>query len=179
MKSRPVAFCAMMAALSVVIMLTGGLVPVFTYCSPLISSLLLIPVLFEYGISKAWMVWFVTSVLSLLIGADKEAAFFYIFLGWYPALKPLVDRIPGKALQLIVKTIIFSAAVAAMYGLTCFVFRIGDILNSFSSSKWINIGFLAALVFVMLLYDMVLVRAAFIYRQRLLPVLSKTFKKKR
>ena len=55
-KSRPVAFCAMMAALSVVVMLLGGLVPVFTYCSPLIASILLLPVLDEYGAGKAWMV---------------------------------------------------------------------------------------------------------------------------
>lgn len=178
MKSRPVAFCAMMAAVGAVIMLTGGLVPVFTYCSPLIASLLLIPVLFAYGPGKAWAVWFVTAVLSLLTGADKEAAFFYLFLGWYPAFKPYADRIPSRALCVLAKAGIFSACVAAMYGLTCFVFRIGDIIDSFSASKWINAGFLAALVLVMLLYDTVLVRVAFLYRCKLLPVLGKTFQKK-
>lgn len=178
MKSRPIAFCAMMAALGVAIMLSGGLVPVFTYCSPLISSLLLIPVLFEYGTGKAWMVWFVTSVLSLLIGADKEAAFFYIFLGWYPAVKPYADRISGKALRMLIKILLFSTSISAMYALTCFVFRIGEILDSFSASKWINAGFLAALVLVMLLYDTVLVRAAYLYHRRLLPALGKKFKNK-
>ena len=46
--SKPIAFCAMMAALGTVIMLTGGLIPVLTYCSPLIVSFLLIPVLDQH-----------------------------------------------------------------------------------------------------------------------------------
>ncbi|MBP3209190.1 MAG: hypothetical protein J6M64_04645 [Oscillospiraceae bacterium] len=37
-KSRPLAFCAMMAALGTMLMLTGGLIPVLTYCSPLLAS---------------------------------------------------------------------------------------------------------------------------------------------
>lgn len=173
MKSRPVAFCAMMAALGTVIMLTGGLVPVFTYCSPLIASLLLIPVLTEYGSGRSWAVWFVTTVLSLLIGTDKEAGFFYLFLGWYPIVKPHADAIPGKLPRLAVKAAIFSASVTAMYGLLCFVFRIGEILESFSASKWINAGFLVLLVASMLLYDVVLLRMALVYRYRLLPKLRK------
>ena len=166
----------MMAALSVVIMLTGGLIPVFTYCSPLISSLLLIPVLFEYGYGKSWMVWFVTSALSLLIGTDKEAAFFYIFLGWYPLVKPFLDRIPGKLLRAFLKACIFSVSVVSMYSLICFVFKIGDIISSFSASAWINAGFLAALVIVMLFYDAVLIRIAYLYQYRLLPSLKKNGK---
>jgi riboflavin transporter FmnP len=83
-KSRPLAFCAMMAALGTMLMLTGGLIPVLTYCSPLLASFCLIPALDAYGKRNAWMVWAVTSALSLLIGVDKEASLFYLFLGWYP-----------------------------------------------------------------------------------------------
>lgn len=166
-KSRPVAFCAMMAALSVVVMLLGGLVPVFTYCSPLIASILLLPALDEYGAGKAWMVWFVTAVLTLLTGVDKEAAFFYIFFGWYPILKPLYEKIPGRFLRFFAKMATFAAATAAMYGLICFVFRIGDIVSTFSSVFWINAAFFVCLVAVMLLYDRTLVGIWVIYRTRI------------
>ena len=54
--SRKIAFCAMIAALGSVVMLSGGLIPVFTYCSPLIASILLISVLEEYSAAEAWMV---------------------------------------------------------------------------------------------------------------------------
>lgn len=172
-KSRPLAFSAMMASLSVVVMLLGGLVPVFTYCSPLIASILLLPVLDECGKGKAWMVWCVASVLTLLIGVDKEAAFFYIFFGWYPIIKPLYERIPGRFLRFFIKTVTFAAATAAMYTLICFVFKIGDIISTFSAVMWLNAAFFAGLVAVMLLYDKTLVGIWVIYRTRIRSRLGK------
>lgn len=98
-KSKMISFCAILTALGTVIMLTGGLIPVFTYCSPVLASVLLIAVLEEYGTQEAWMVWAVTSALSLLIGIDKEAAFFYLFLGWYPIVRSAFDKIPSRVLR--------------------------------------------------------------------------------
>ena len=43
--SARIAFCGMMSALSIVFMLSGGLIPIATYCSPMISGVLLLPVL--------------------------------------------------------------------------------------------------------------------------------------
>ena len=40
-----VAFCGMMCALSVVLMLMGGLIPVMLYVAPLLAGILLLPVL--------------------------------------------------------------------------------------------------------------------------------------
>lgn len=164
--SKPVAFCAMMAALGTVIMLTGGLIPVLTYCSPLIASFLLIPVLDQHGKEKAWMVWAVTSALSLLVGVDKEASFFYLFLGWYPILKPFLDIIPSRILRFAGKLLLFSAAIGAMYALILFVFQIGDIMESFSPLLWVNLLFFAGLVAVMLLYDRLLVGVWITYFRR-------------
>ena len=65
-----VAFCSLMAALGVVLMMTGGLIPVMTYCSPLLAGVLLIPVMRECGVRWAWMVWIVTAALSLILSAD-------------------------------------------------------------------------------------------------------------
>ena len=164
--SRPIAFCAMMAALGTVIMLTGGLIPVLTYCSPLIASFLLIPVMDQHGRKHAWMVWAVTSALSLLVGVDKEASFFYLFLGWYPILKPFFDRIPSPVLRFIGKLLVFSAAIGMMYALIFFVFRIGDIIESFSALLWVNLLFFAGLAAVMMLYDRLLVAIWIIYLKR-------------
>ena len=75
-RAYTVAFCSLMAALGAVMMLTGGLVPVMTYCSPLLAGVLLIPVLREHGRKWAWLVWIVTAALSMILSADKEAAFF-------------------------------------------------------------------------------------------------------
>ena len=37
-QSSKVAFCGMMVALSVALMLTGGLVPIATYCAPMLGG---------------------------------------------------------------------------------------------------------------------------------------------
>ena len=165
--TKSIAFGALMAALGTVIMLTGGLIPVFTYCSPIIAALLLIPVLDQYGNTAAWLVWGVTSILSLIIGVDKEASFFYLFFAWYPIAKPYFDRIRPRILSTGAKVLAFSACTFAMYYLTCSVLGIEEIVSSFSPVRWLNALFFALLVVCMLVFDKVLERMKYLYLTRL------------
>ena len=165
--ARTVATGALLAALGTAVMLLGGIVPVFTYCSPLLASLFLIPMLDLYGKGPSLATWCVTSALSLLIGADKEAAFFYLFLGWYPVLKPRLDALPGKLLRILLKVLVFAGATGIMYWLTCRVLGIEEIAESFSASRWLNLAFFAAMVGCMLLFDTALNRLTLLYRLRL------------
>lgn len=176
-ETHKVAFCSIMAALGTVIMLTGGLIPVFTYCSPLIAALLLIPVSQEAGNGYSWMVWLVTGLLSMLIGIDKEAAFFYIFLGYYPIIRPAINRISSGFLRFAVKLLLFAGAVCAMYALICFVFKIDDIINSFSASRWINASIILAVIICMMIYDRALVNLTGYYNIKLRPKLIRNSKK--
>ena len=168
-----ISFCAMITALGSAVMLMGGLVPVFTYCSPIIGSLLLISILEEYTSREAWMVWAVTSALTMLIGIDKEASFFYLFLGWYPIVKPLLDRIPSPHLRLAAKTILFTLSIGIMYALICFVFQLSEVVSSFSVLVWVNLLFFAGLVLVMLIYDRTLISLRLFYRYRIRSKLKK------
>lgn len=165
--TRAIAFCAVMAALAALIMLTGGLIPVMTYCSPMLASLCLIPVLDAYGAGPAWAVWAVTGALSLLIGADKEAAFFWVFFGFYPIIFPAFQKIKNRPLRVALKACLFAVLAAAMYGLTCFIFGIDEIVSSFSASAVINLAFLAMIVVVLLLYDRALPGFILFYQKRL------------
>ena len=164
--TKSLAFCAVSAALCTAVMLLGGLIPVFTYCSPLIASVFLIPAIELYGTMPAISVWVVASLLSLLIGADKEAAFFFVFFGWYPVLKPRLDKIPSRLLRAALKLIIFSVCTAAMYWLTCFVLGIDEIVSSFSASVYLNLAFLAAVVLCMMLFDKALDGLTALFRAR-------------
>ena len=177
-KSNRIAFCAMMAALGTVIMLLGGIIPVFTYCSPIIASLILLVVLAQYGVKYSIMVWAITGLLSMLIGIDKEAAFFYIFLGWYPIAKPYIDKIRNPAVRFILKLAIFSIAIFAMYGLIFFVLQMTEIIESFTGSRIINIIFLITLVLVMMLYDISINRIFSYIVKNILPLINKEKKKK-
>ena len=86
-QSSKIAFCGLMVALSVALMLTGGLIPIATYCAPMASAILLRPILLEFGKKAAWTAYAAVSLITLMLGIDKEAAFFYLFLGYYPILK--------------------------------------------------------------------------------------------
>ena len=165
-----VALCALISALGVAVMMAAGLIPILTYCSPLIASLFLIPVLREFGKGRAWMTWGVTAVLSGILCADKEAAFFYIFLGYYPILKPAFDslgRIGWGA-----KLLLIAAALAAMYGLILFVLG----LDIEIEGTGFMIALYIALVAVMLLFDFVLRKITLLYERRLRKLLIKSAK---
>lgn len=165
-----VAFCSLMAALGVVLMMTGGLIPVMTYCSPLLAGVLLVPVLRECGPKWAWMVWIVTAALSMILSADKEAAFFYLFLGYYPILKRGLDRIRPKLPGFAVKLLFFAAAIALMYALIWYVLGLDigmEELEELGKIAWI--GFYALLIVSMLIYDAALGNLAILYEYRLRP----------
>ena len=169
-RAYTVAFCSLMAALGAVLMLTGGLVPVMTYCSPLLAGVLLIPVMREHGNRWAWLVWLVTAALSMTLSADKEAAFFYLFLGCYPILKQGFDRRKPKPLALLLKLVYFSAAVALMYSLIYYVFRLDIGLEELEElGKLAGIAFYIMLVVCMLIYDCALRNLAILYEYKLRP----------
>lgn len=158
--TRAVAVCALLAALGVAVMLAAGLLPVLTYCSPLVASLFLIPAAREYGKGGAWMTWAVTALLSGILCADKEAAFFYIFLGCYQILKPSFDR-AGRIRGPAVKLLFFAAALFAMYFLILSVLGMDIAVEG----KGFTLLLGAALAAVMLIFDAVLRRVTALYER--------------
>ena len=171
--SARTAFCSILTALGVCLMLTGGLIPIFTYCSPLAAGALLIPVLAEYGKSSAWRVYTATALISLLLGADKEAAFFYLFLGYYPVVKALFDRISSKPARLLAKLGFFAASVAVMYVFLYFLLRLDTLREELASSEaLVNAAFFVLLAVTMMVYDTLLARLSVLYVRRLRPRLK-------
>ncbi len=63
-------------------MFLTGLISIGTYALPAFSGILLIVVVIELGAGWAWPVYIASSILSLLIAGDKEAAMlFVVFFG--------------------------------------------------------------------------------------------------
>lgn len=106
----------MLSALSFVVLLLTGLIPVGTYAFPCIAGALLAVVVIEVGYWGAIAVYGVVSVLSFLLVADKEAALYYTaFLGFYPVLKGLIERIRSRLLQYVLKLVVFNVCVIAAF----------------------------------------------------------------
>ena len=117
--AKQVALGGMMAALAVVVMCLGGLIPIATYTCPMICGLLLLPVMALCPERVCWAWYGAVAILSVLLGPDKEAALIFLFLGYYPILHPKLERIPVKILRIAAKLLLCNAAALCVFaGLT-------------------------------------------------------------
>ena len=119
--SVKVAMGGVVAALSLVLMFLSSVIPFGTFAFPTIAGILLILLVINLGYGYAAAVYFVTAVLSFLLVTDKEAVLYYAaFLGFYPIVKSLIERIPSKVVQYIVKIALFNVCIIAAFyiGLT-------------------------------------------------------------
>lgn len=131
MKSRKVAFGAVVASLSLVFMLLTGVLPVGTYALPCFAGILLVSIVIEFGVAWAIGVYTGVTVLSFLIASDKEAVLYYAFiLGIYPILKSFFERIKLKWLSFGLKLIYFNLVAIAAYYVSIFLLSIPE--ESFS-----------------------------------------------
>lgn len=117
-----------LAALAVVIMSMGTLIPVATYVCPMLCAVLLQTVLKTCGARVAWAWYGAVAVLSVLLAPDKEAAAVFVFLGYYPIVKPRLDKLKGKWLW---KGLLFNGSTIVLYWLLMKVFGLDQIAAEF------------------------------------------------
>lgn len=118
----------MLAALAVVIMAMGTLIPVATYVCPMLCAVLVQVVLKTCGARIAWAWYGAVAILSVLLAPDKEAAAVFAFLGYYPIVKPRLDRRKGKWLW---KGLLFNGSVLVLYWLLLRVFGLAELAAEF------------------------------------------------
>lgn len=169
-KSVRAAYCGMAAALSAALMLLGGVIPAATYAVPMLCGLLLLPVLLEFDAESAWLTWGAAALIALIMDADKEAAFFYLFLGYYPIVKWRMDRIRSRPGRLAAKAGLFLLSLALMYALLALLFPMADFMREFGEmGLWMTVLFALTYVGCMLVYDRLLLPMAMIYMNRIRP----------
>ncbi|MBE6918616.1 MAG: hypothetical protein E7469_02900 [Ruminococcaceae bacterium] len=166
--SRRLALCGVLAALALVLLNMGGLLPLATFCCPVLAMLCTLPVLEEYGGKTALLFYAAVSILALLLTPDKEVALLYLFLGWFPVLRPRINcTIPGKLLSGLVKLLLFAAAVSVMYSLAIFVLGMEYLAEEYTGGGQILLLVTVLLGCVIwLLFDKVLQRFTLLYRRR-------------
>lgn len=118
-----------MAALAVVIMCLGGLIPVATFVCPMVCMILLGIVRVRTSDRVAWGWYGAVAILGFLLGPDKEAAAVFAFLGYYPIIKPKLDKLPFKWP---VKIAYFNVVVLVMYWILLHIFGMAELVQEFS-----------------------------------------------
>ena len=126
--AKNMAFGGIMAAVAIVIMCMGGLIPVATYVCPISCMLILRMVLQSCGVRIGWAWYGAVAILSVLMAPDKEAAATFLFLGYYPIVKPWLDR---QKLKWLLKAVYFNAVVLLMYWLLIHLFGMAAIASEF------------------------------------------------
>ena len=139
--TNKIAIGGLLAALAIVIMCLGGLVPVFTYVCPVLCILIGNVVLKKCGRRLAWAWYFAVSILSLLLATDREAAVVYTLLGAYPYIKPFFDRFK---LKLLLKLVYFNISILMAYSFLLLLFGLSKILHSYTQLG--RVGILIILV---------------------------------
>lgn len=124
-----IALGGILAALAVVILSMGTLIPVATFICPMLCMLLLKVVLIRCGIRISWAWYGAVAVLGALLAPDKEAAAVFVFLGFYPIIKPKMEALPAKWLW---KVLYFNVAILIMYWLLMNLFGMAQIAEEFA-----------------------------------------------
>lgn len=113
-QTKAIAFCGMMTAVGVVLLLLGGVLGIGTYAAPMLVGLLLLPVGRGWGRKYHALVWLAVGLLSLFLVSDvEESLMFLCFFGWYPILRPELQRLP-KVLSWVLKFLIFNAVTISL-----------------------------------------------------------------
>ena len=163
-KAYPVALGGVLAALAIVIMTLGGLIPVATYVCPMLCALLLFAVKLFCGDRIGWAWYGAVAVLSLLLAPDKEAAAVFVALGYYPILQPKLEKMP---VQWLWKGLLFNAASVALYAVLLYVFGMEQLVAEFQ-----ELGLIGLVV------TLILGNVCFFLLDRVLHMLRRRFHKK-
>lgn len=109
--SAKTALGAMITALSVVVLIPSAL-QTFVYTLPAMAGMLTMLAVVE--IDKKWAIgsYVATSLIGLLFVANKEAVVYYVaFFGYYPVVKSLLESKLPRAVEYILKFLIFNLSI--------------------------------------------------------------------
>lgn len=162
--ARQMAMGGVFAALAVVIMNLGGLIPMATYVCPTICMVILSFVHMACGRRIAWTWYAAVAILSLVMSPDKEAAAVFAFLGYYPILKQKIEAMRGKWLW---KLAIFNGSMVLLYAILIRIMGITEITGESEE-----------LAGVMLIILLVLGNVTFLALDRLLTILQIRLRRK-
>ena len=172
-KSWAMAYCGIVAALCVALMLLGAVIPIAMFIAPAVAGFLIATVCVECGRTMALTA---VSLLAVLFVPDKEVALIFVFLlGYYPLAKPWFERIRPAALRGLAKLALCNGAVLAMYGLVFLLVPAGSISQELRATA--TAAALATLAMgnvAFLLYDRALHNMLLMYKLVWQPKLHKT-----
>ena len=155
---------AMLCALGVILLSLGSLIEVLDMTAAVLASLLCVYAVIEMGRAYPWLIWLVTSSLSLLLLPQKTPALFYALLaGFYPILKEKIEKLSRPISWLLKLAVLHLSLGAIALGLWIFFPSALDTVGT----KWMLIALYFVLILCFILYDVALSRMITFYLVKL------------
>ena len=155
-KSKKIAFCSIMAALSVILVMCGNIFQAASQAMPAIAGVIGVIIVIEIGVKWAFAAYFVSAALTFILGINEAGMFF----GYYPIIKPLIEKIRVRAIEYIVKFALFNAAMIVSYAILIAVFSLAALGFDKMLFAWITLA-IGNIFFI--LYDICISRIAALY----------------
>lgn len=174
-KTGKITFAAILAALASVFMISSFF-PYLTYGIPALASLFIMVAVVELGVKWGFAAYAVSALLTVLLPGDPEAKLIYIaLLGYYPALKGLIESKCNRIVEYIIKFTVFNIMLLLSYGVLAGLLGIemGD-MGEFG--KWTALILIAAANLVFIIYDVMITRVSAWYFIRLHKTISRYLK---
>lgn len=161
MKTKDLTRAAMLAALSVAVLLLASAAPTAQLALVALASLPSVALVLRGGYGIALAHYAVTAALALLLVPDKTCALWYaIVLGHYAIVKAWIEHLRRAWLEWLLKLLVFAAVSTLLY--TAFSAAFFALLPQ--RQTWL---LFAALLVCFLVYDLGLSRLIGFYRQRI------------
>jgi hypothetical protein len=111
-KTKKLTIGAILSALGVAMLLVGAMIEVMDLSMAALASFFCIFAVIELGGVYPWLIYAVTSVLSLILMPFGMGGWFYLlFFGYYPILKEKLER-KKRTISWLLKIVLFNTALA-------------------------------------------------------------------
>lgn len=152
----------MLSALGTLFLCLGGYLGDLDLTAAALASFFTIYAVIEIGGAYPWMIWIVTTFLSFLLSHNKYPALFYFFIGAYPILKALFERLP-RGIPFLLKVVYFHLSLVLGWG----VLRLFAPTEALLSFDRLLLATYALAVAAFLIYDLSLSKVITFYLRRL------------
>lgn len=146
--TKKVALGGIVTALGVVLLLLGSVLGLGVYAAPMLVGWCLIPLGKEWGRGYQAMLWVAISVLSFFLVPDVEEKLMFAFLfGWYPILRPSLQKLK-RLPRALLKLVIFNAVAVPLEAVVMMI------LVPESAETWMIVLLLVMANLMFVVYDL-------------------------
>ncbi len=143
--SYRIALGGIIASLCMMSMFLTGVIPMFYLLLPMICSGLIAIMAIETSPYWGFLTYVSVGLLSIFVTPNKDAALvFILFFGYYPLLRPILERLHMPPLAFLIRLAVFNAAVLVFFYGSIYLLGADELLESLGRygkyGGWIMLG---------------------------------------